>query len=160
MTRNQTNLITIAMVIMAMIGACTAGVQETPNTPIATSSSSPQVSPQVSPTQKSVQPTPQPTPQKQAVQATPKPVVNQKAVQPAPKPTPEKKVVESKTTPTQKTTPSPSPSKVSNMPACVNSDCNCPDFATQADAQRVLDAYPGDPHRLDKDKDGIACESN
>lgn len=61
-------------------------------------------------------------------------------------------------------TNSPKPAGVTtsnngNLPACVNTDCNCSDFSTQAQAQRVLLAYPGDPHRLDRDKDGIACES-
>lgn len=45
------------------------------------------------------------------------------------------------------------------MPACVKSDCNCSDFNTQVEAQRVFNAYPGDPFRLDADKDGVACES-
>ncbi|MBW4550991.1 MAG: thermonuclease family protein [Aphanocapsa sp. GSE-SYN-MK-11-07L] len=38
-------------------------------------------------------------------------------------------------------------------------DYDCKDFRTQAEAQRVLDTYPGDPFRLDRDGDGIACES-
>jgi hypothetical protein len=38
-------------------------------------------------------------------------------------------------------------------------DLNCSDFKYQEDAQAVLDATPGDPNHLDKDKDGIACES-
>lgn len=46
-----------------------------------------------------------------------------------------------------------------NFPACVKTDCNCSDFKTQREAQRVLDAFPGDPHGLDRDKDGVACES-
>ncbi|MEO6862017.1 MAG: excalibur calcium-binding domain-containing protein [Microcoleus sp.] len=46
-----------------------------------------------------------------------------------------------------------------DFPSCVNSDCNCSDFATQAEAQRVLEAYPGDPFKLDRDKDSIACET-
>ncbi|MBF2079765.1 MAG: thermonuclease family protein [Synechococcales cyanobacterium T60_A2020_003] len=50
----------------------------------------------------------------------------------------------------------PSPS---SLPMCVQSDCDCADFATQAEAQAVLNAFPGDPHRLDGDRDGIACES-
>ncbi len=54
--------------------------------------------------------------------------------------------------------PQPTPN-ASNLPACVNSDCNCSDFATQADAQRVLEAFSGDPHRLDSNSDGVACES-
>jgi endonuclease YncB( thermonuclease family) len=37
---------------------------------------------------------------------------------------------------------------------------NCTDFTTQAEAQAVFDhCGPGDIHRLDSDKDGIACES-
>lgn len=63
------------------------------------------------------------------------------------------------------TTPSPKfPSSTSSpnhagLPACVNSDCNCSDFRTQAEAQKVLQAYQGDPYRLDGDQDGVACES-
>lgn len=47
----------------------------------------------------------------------------------------------------------------SEWPACVNSDCDCADFATQAEAQAVLDAFAGDPFRLDGDGDAKACES-
>lgn len=36
-------------------------------------------------------------------------------------------------------------------------DYNCSDFSSQAEAQEHL--LPGDPHRLDADGDGIACES-
>jgi endonuclease YncB( thermonuclease family) len=36
---------------------------------------------------------------------------------------------------------------------------NCSDFPTQA-AQATLRADPSDPHRLDADRDGIACERN
>jgi hypothetical protein len=35
-------------------------------------------------------------------------------------------------------------------------DRDCADFARREDAQRAL--LPGDPHRLDADRDGIACE--
>lgn len=35
-------------------------------------------------------------------------------------------------------------------------DLDCADFATQEEAQEHL--YPGDPHRLDGDNDGVACE--
>ena len=38
-------------------------------------------------------------------------------------------------------------------------DLDCKDFATQADAQAVFNATPGDPNRLDRDGDGIACET-
>ena len=41
-------------------------------------------------------------------------------------------------------------------------DRDCPDFATQAEAQAFFIAAGGparDPHRLDGDNDGIACEN-
>ncbi len=38
-------------------------------------------------------------------------------------------------------------------------DLDCSDFDTQANAQEVLEATTGDPHRLDGDGDGVACES-
>jgi|AntDeeMinimDraft_4_1070355.scaffolds.fasta_scaffold01363_2 micrococcal nuclease len=38
-------------------------------------------------------------------------------------------------------------------------DYDCSDFETQAQAQQVLDETSGDPHRLDGDGDGIACET-
>ncbi|WP_017302486.1 thermonuclease family protein [Nodosilinea nodulosa] len=65
------------------------------------------------------------------------------------------------TTPGAPTTPSPAtPSPAAeSLPACVSRDCDCSDFATWQQAQAVLDAFPGDPHRLDGDHDGIACES-
>ncbi len=47
----------------------------------------------------------------------------------------------------------------SNLPNCTNSDCDCSDFATQEEAQRVLDAFPDDRYKLDRDGNGIACES-
>jgi endonuclease YncB( thermonuclease family) len=36
-------------------------------------------------------------------------------------------------------------------------DYDCSDFSTQAQAQKFL--LKGDPHRLDSDSDGVACES-
>lgn len=36
---------------------------------------------------------------------------------------------------------------------------NCENFATQEEAQAVLDRERTDPHRLDEDGDGLACES-
>lgn len=39
-------------------------------------------------------------------------------------------------------------------------DLNCPDFATQPEAQAVLDQDPSDPNGLDgAPRDGVACES-
>jgi Excalibur calcium-binding domain len=37
-------------------------------------------------------------------------------------------------------------------------DRDCPDFASQSEAQAAFNAVPGDPERLDADNDGIACE--
>jgi micrococcal nuclease len=56
------------------------------------------------------------------------------------------------------TTPTPT-TTTGNLPACTQTDCDCKDFKTQAEAKRVLDAFPGDPFDLDRDKDGVACES-
>lgn len=53
----------------------------------------------------------------------------------------------------------PSNSDSSNLPACVDTDCDCFDFSSQQEAQQVLEAFSGDPHRLDGDGDGVACES-
>lgn len=56
-------------------------------------------------------------------------------------------------------TPTRISSQPRQLPSCVNSDCNCSDFRTQTQAQRVLKAFPGDKFKLDGDSDGIACES-
>lgn len=56
-------------------------------------------------------------------------------------------------------TPTTNPVDTTGLPACFASDCDCGDFATQAEAQAVLDAEPGDRHSLDGDQDGVACES-
>ena len=37
-------------------------------------------------------------------------------------------------------------------------DVDCADFATQAEAQAVLNEDRSDPHGLDRDRDGMACE--
>ncbi len=42
------------------------------------------------------------------------------------------------------------------FPETAAADYNCADFATQEEAQEQL--LPGDPHGLDADSDGIACE--
>jgi hypothetical protein len=38
-------------------------------------------------------------------------------------------------------------------------DLDCSDFATQAEAQAVYNQDPSDPNGLDRDNDGVACES-
>lgn len=42
--------------------------------------------------------------------------------------------------------------------AAAQQDLNCDDFATQEEAQAVYNQDPSDPHGLDADDDGIACE--
>jgi len=41
---------------------------------------------------------------------------------------------------------------------CFANIYNCDDFATQKEAQEMLELCGTDIHRLDKDKDGVACE--
>ncbi|MBD1916681.1 MULTISPECIES: thermonuclease family protein [Cyanophyceae] len=53
----------------------------------------------------------------------------------------------------------PSATTPANLPACASRDCDCGDFATWEQAQAVLNAAPSDPHSLDGDSDGVACES-
>lgn len=38
-----------------------------------------------------------------------------------------------------------SKSKLDNLPACASTDCNCSDFRTQQQAQRVLESFPAIP---------------
>ena len=39
-------------------------------------------------------------------------------------------------------------------------DMDCSDFRTQREAQAFYETQgPGDPHRLDRDNDGVACET-
>jgi hypothetical protein len=82
------------------------------------------------------------------------------------------KVAEALTTPTITTegelapTPdsesSPVATPTSPLRSCASEgdlDCNCADFATQEEAQAFFEEFlPADPHSLDVDKDGIACE--
>ncbi len=61
--------------------------------------------------------------------------------------------------PIETSVPSVPSASTAEFPACFTTDCDCGDFSTQADAQAVLDAEPGDRHHLDGDDDGVACES-
>lgn len=45
------------------------------------------------------------------------------------------------------------------MALAAGGDKNCDDFATQEQAQTVYNADTSDPHGLDRDRDGDACES-
>jgi len=66
---------------------------------------------------------------------------------------------------TKTTTAAPEPAKTTTqaptqVPASTaGNDKDCADFATQAQAQAVLDADSSDPNGLDADNDGVACES-
>jgi micrococcal nuclease len=71
-------------------------------------------------------------------------------------------------TPIQPTSPPSLPTTATNPPPSDlpydpnGPDRDCPDFATQEEAQRFFLAAGGpdsDPHRLDGDHDGIACET-
>ena len=57
-------------------------------------------------------------------------------------------------------TPKPAPAPA---PERTYADRDCGDFGSHADAQRFFIANGGpasDPHKLDRDNDGVACESN
>jgi endonuclease G len=45
------------------------------------------------------------------------------------------------------------------LPPCVDDDCNCGDFISQAQAQQVFESFPGDPYDLDGDGNGEVCEA-
>jgi hypothetical protein len=60
-------------------------------------------------------------------------------------------------------TPAPIPARATPAPvyraASLGPDRDCAHFGTRAAAQAFyLSAGPGDPHRLDSDNDGLACE--
>jgi micrococcal nuclease len=57
------------------------------------------------------------------------------------------------------TTPTTGVQPTASLPACVNSDCNCSNFRTQAEAQRVFNTYSDDRFKLDRDGDGRVCEA-
>ncbi|WP_366144019.1 excalibur calcium-binding domain-containing protein [Devosia sp.] len=46
------------------------------------------------------------------------------------------------------------------VPSFAQRDMDCSDFRTQREAQDFYErSGPGDPHRLDRDGDGVACET-
>lgn len=54
----------------------------------------------------------------------------------------------------------PSEERTGDLPPLpADGDYDCGHFDTQDQAQTVLEREPGDPHRLDAENDGIACES-
>ena len=59
-----------------------------------------------------------------------------------------------------KPTDSTSPASSNNSYICTRNTYDCSNFSTQAEAQKAFQAcQPGDIHRLDADRDGLACES-
>jgi type IV secretory pathway VirB10-like protein len=175
--RNKAFLVSVVIVFASMVGACTAALQpETENTsPVTTEQGDDAAAASIpSSMQKATKPVPVPSPAtiepapssasvQKAIKPVPSPASVQKVIKPVPSPVPVQKATKPvpSPAPVQKATkPVPSPTQAANLPACVGSDCDCKDFATQAQAQRVFDAYPGDPFKLDRDKDGIACEKN
>lgn len=69
---------------------------------------------------------------------------------------------------TESQTPSPSPhstpsseddAEIDPPPLPADGDYDCGHFDTQAQAQYVYEQDTSDPHRLDGDADGVACES-
>lgn len=55
-------------------------------------------------------------------------------------------------------TPTPTPTPTPTSTPAPAGDLDCADFATQTAAQAELIRNPSDPHRLDLDLDGLACE--
>lgn len=77
---------------------------------------------------------------------------------------PEKKETVQKTNQSKPQTSRPSNTQPRSRPRSTSTytggDKDCKDFATQREAQRFFESQrPGDPHGLDRDGDGIACES-
>ena len=48
---------------------------------------------------------------------------------------------------------------VTAVPAVAQSDLDCDDFSSQAEAQQALRQDPSDPNGLDAEGDGVACET-
>lgn len=53
----------------------------------------------------------------------------------------------------------PSGPDIASLPPCVDSYCDCSDFASQDLAQLVLNSFDKDDNGLDRDGNGMACES-
>src|SRR5215211_5937026 len=76
--------------------------------------------------------------------------------QPQPKPQPKSKAPQPQPTPQPPPQPRPQPQAKPKESAPKGGDVDCSDFSSSAEAQRYL--LPGDPHGLDKDGDGKACD--
>lgn len=99
------------------------------------------------------------------IETTPAPTIEpsptvQKSYPPESIVTPE----ELKASPTPKATVTPNPTVKPTTQGSTSTytggDKDCRDFSTHAEAQAFFESQgPGDPHRLDRDGDGIACET-
>ncbi|MEK7098484.1 MAG: hypothetical protein AAB908_01125, partial [Patescibacteria group bacterium] len=104
------------------------------------------------------QPIQQPV-QQQVVQPTTTPEA-QKQPEPTPEPKQEQKA-EPKPEPKKEPEPEPEPQDSGSI-VCSRNAYNCTDFNTKKEAQEVYDQCGGvanDIHKLDKNKDGSACDS-
>lgn len=78
----------------------------------------------------------------------------------APRPTPSATPTRERSNPERPAPTRATPTRTPEQPAVVDRDCR--DFATWREAQEFFIAAGGparDPHRLDRDRNGIACES-
>jgi len=126
--------------------------------PTATKVPTPTATETHNPTETSTPIPPSPTP-------TPIPPTSTPANTPLPTPMPTSTPLP---TPTPTETPSPTPLPPTEVPPTSTPgagwDCNgdlynCGDFSTCEEVKSYFRACPGDPSRLDGDKDGIPCES-
>ena len=143
-------LLAIIIIVSAAAGGGDDENGSSEPSPTPTVAVTPTVEPTGAPT---LEPTPEPTPP-----PTPEPTPT-----PAPEPTPTTPSPTPEPTEPPPQTPEPTePPSGAGLPPCAQGggDCNCGDFATHAEAQAFFDSQgPGDPHGLDSDGDGIACES-
>lgn len=71
-----------------------------------------------------------------------------------------KRMVTKHTEKPQQSSKKPSASPKKAVCSCSGNIYNCKDFKTHAEAQACFDyCGPRDVHKLDRDKDGVACES-
>ena len=146
----------VAFVGLIILSVALSGSESTTDTPVDEAppvavepTTAPIIAPEPTATPVAPEPTPEPT-VAPVETAAPEPTVT-----PAPEPPTEEPTIAPTPAPIATTAPAPQ----IGLPVCVNADCNCSDFTSQAEAQAVFDAFPGDPHGLDGDGNGIACES-
>ena len=133
-------------------------------TPTATPTPTPTPTPTATPTPTSTStPTPTPTPTPTATPTPTPTATSTPTYAPPATPTPTPTATPSPTptlTPTATPTPTPGAVELKYDPA--GPDRNCSDFDTWAEAQAFYEAAGGpetDRHRLDNDRNGVACES-